>query len=151
MKTATSAKLMSISSDIKKSILPSVHNRINSIYRKRLAKYLNLVSIHGDRNQQLINSIFNGRRIEEEELRRLQQEIAVIKLRQIQNQDIDGVMHTTADRAPAAKGFELQNNETTTMMGFKDSQHSVTYQSVTPVEATSKVNLNQPPVSPTIG
>jgi len=72
---------MSISSDLKKNILPGMHNRINSIYRKRLTKYLNLVSIHGDRNQQLINSIYNGRRIEEEQLRNLQIEIATMRLK----------------------------------------------------------------------
>jgi hypothetical protein len=63
-KTAASAKLMSISSHLKTNILPGMHNRINSIYRKRLTNYLNLVSIHGNHNQQLINRIYNGRRIE---------------------------------------------------------------------------------------
>jgi hypothetical protein len=72
---------MSLSSDIQKNILPSTHNQISSIYKRRLSKYLNLVSIHGERNQQIVNSIFNGRKIEEDELRRLLKEVAETKMK----------------------------------------------------------------------
>jgi hypothetical protein len=83
IKTAANcSKLMSISSDLQKNILPNTHNQISSIYKRRLSKYLNLVSIHGDRNQQIVNSIFNGRKIEEEELRRLLKEVAETKMKQ---------------------------------------------------------------------
>jgi hypothetical protein len=82
IKTAANcSKLMSISSDIQKNILPSTHNQISSIYKRRLSKYLNLVSIHGERNQQIVNSIFNGRKIEEDELRRLLKEVAETKMK----------------------------------------------------------------------
>ena len=73
---------MSISSDLQKNVLPSVHNQINQIYKKRLTKYLNLVAIHGERNQQIVNSIYSGRKIDDDELARLQKEVTLARLRQ---------------------------------------------------------------------
>lgn len=81
-KTASRARLMSISSDLQKNVLPSVHNQINQIYKKRLTKYLNLVAIHGERNQQIVNSIYSGRKIDDDELARLQKEVTLARLRQ---------------------------------------------------------------------
>ena len=54
------AKLMSISSGLKKNILPRQHQDINSIYKKRLQKYLNLVAIHGENNAQIVDQIYKG-------------------------------------------------------------------------------------------
>lgn len=66
---------MSISSDLKKNILPSVHKQINAIYQRRLTKYLNLVAINGNTNQQMVNSLVDKCKADEEELIRLEKEI----------------------------------------------------------------------------
>lgn len=65
-----------------------MHNQINSIYQKRLSKYLNLLSIHGNRNNKIVNSIFNERKEDEQELGKLQQEIMIARRRQKQSVDI---------------------------------------------------------------
>ena len=42
---------MSISSGLRKNILPKNQVKINKIYEKGLNRYLNLVAIHGDNNK----------------------------------------------------------------------------------------------------
>lgn len=44
------AKLMSIASGLKKNILPKTHLEINEIYKRRLNKYLNFISLYGENN-----------------------------------------------------------------------------------------------------
>ena len=55
---------MSISSGLRKNILPRTHEEINSIYQKRLTKYLNLVAIHGENNP-IVNQIFKNEKEDE--------------------------------------------------------------------------------------
>ena len=52
------AKLMSIASGLRKSILPETHKDINEIYKRRLNKYLSLIATHGENNAQIVNNMF---------------------------------------------------------------------------------------------
>jgi len=50
---------MSISSGLRKNILPKNQVKINKIYEKGLNRYLNLVAINGDNNQ-ITHQIFGN-------------------------------------------------------------------------------------------
>ena len=62
------AKLLSLASDLKKNILPKQHEELTNIYKKRISKYLNLLAIHGDSNQQIVNNIFSTQVLDEDQL-----------------------------------------------------------------------------------
>ena len=65
---AVQAKLLSLASDLKKNILPRQHEELTNMYKKRISKYLNLLAIHGDSNQQIVNNIFNTQTLDEDQL-----------------------------------------------------------------------------------
>ena len=79
--TGVGAKLMLIASDLRKNILPKLHEQINEIYKQRISNYLSLLAIHGEPNQSMTNKIFNascasnGGNIDEDHLNELLDQI----------------------------------------------------------------------------
>jgi len=62
---------MSIASGLRKKILPKSHQDINAIYKRRLDQYLNLVSIHGENNKNLVNIMYKGEVRDDEKLKKI--------------------------------------------------------------------------------